>query len=571
MPPDLVLVVVAGFCGGVIARILRQPLVLGYLLAGVVIGPQVGLFSVSDPHNLERLAEIGVTLLLFGLGLELSLKDLAPVRRVALFGTPIQIALTIAVGTGLGGRLGLGWRESVWLGALISLSSTLVVLKALQAQGRIGTLSSRVMLGMLVTQDLAFIPLMIVMPRLTTGEVGVEAIALALVKATLFVALMLLVGVQLIPRLVERVARSGSRELFLLVTIGIALGIGYLTQWFALSPAVGAFVAGLVLSESDYSHQALSDIVPLRDVFSLLFFASVGMLLDPSHLMAHWREVAVIVLAVAVSKGGIFWGITRAFGYRNVVPLASALALFQVGEFSFVLARAGLASGAITPNLYTMVLNTAVITMVLTPLVSGLTTPIYAAISRRRAQEPVQTMNVVERSLENHVIVAGAGRVGLGIAQVLQHLDLPFVLIELDHRRIDLARERGLPIFFGDAAQPAVLEGAGVGRARLLLVTTPVLGTARSMVEHARQVNPSIDVVVRAEGSAAMAALHKMGVAEVVQPELEASLEMTRQALLHLRMPALDIIRLTDRLRLERYALPPERHARRHDAEDSPR
>ncbi|RPJ63822.1 MAG: portal protein, partial [Acidobacteria bacterium] len=292
-----------------------------------------------------------------------------------------------------------------------------------------------------------------------------------------------------------------------------------------------------------------------------LFFASVGMLLEPSHLLTHWREVAVLALGVAAAKGAIFWGITRAFGYRNVVPLASALALFQVGEFSFVLAGAGLASGAITRDLYTLVLNTAIITMVLTPLVSGLTTPIYAAITRRRAREPVQTINVVERSLDDHVIVAGAGRVGTGIAQVLRRLDLPFVLIELDHRRIDAARAEGLPIVFGDAAQPAVLDGAGISRARLLLVTTPDLPTARSMVGHARQVNPGIDVVVRAEGKTAIAALREIGVAEVVQPELEASLEMTRQALLHLRMPALDIVQLTDRLRLENYAPPDQKPA----------
>lgn len=565
MPSDLVLVIVAGFCGGLVARMLRQPLVVGYLLAGVVIGPHVGLFNVTDPRNLERLAEIGVTLLLFGLGLEVSLKDLAPVRRVALFGTPIQILVSIGVGTMLGNWLGLGWLQSIWLGALISLSSTTVVLKALQAQGRIGTLSSRVMLGMMVVQDLAFIPLMIVLPRLSTGDVGLQAILAALGRAGVFLALMLLVGLPLIPRLVERVARLGSRELFLLVTMGIALGVGYLTHWFALSEAVGAFVAGLVLSESDYSHQALSDIIPLRDIFSLLFFASVGMLLDPGHLAAHWPAVVVLVLGVTVAKGGIFWGVTRAFGYRNVVPLAGALAMFQIGEFSFVLARAGLAAGAITLDLYTLVLNTAVITMAMTPLVSGFTTPLYAAVSRRRGSEPVQTMNVRARMLENHVIVAGAGRVGLSIAHVLRQMELPFVLIELDHRRIDQARAAGLPIIFGDASQPAVLEGAAVARARLLLVTTPVFVTSKSVVEHARGMNPSIDVVVRAEGSAAMAALHEMGVAEVVQPELEASLEMTRQALLHLRVPALDIIHLTDRLRSERYAPVYERHPKTYD------
>jgi monovalent cation:H+ antiporter-2, CPA2 family len=472
---------------------------------------------------------------------------------VAMIGTPIQIAATVVLILPFGHWLGFGWIESIWLGALVSLSSTLVVLKALQAQGRVGTLSSRVMIGMLVAQDLAFIPLMVLLPRLGTADGGSAGALLATGKAAALLALLLLGGTRLIPRLVGWVARSGSRELFLLVTIGIALGIGYLAHSFGVSSAVGAFIAGLVLSESDYSHQALSDIIPLRDVFSLLFFASVGMLLDPSHVLGQWRAVALAVVLVSLVKGGVFWGVTRTFGYRHVVPLASALALFQIGEFSFVLARAGLAVGAISVELYSLVLNAAVITMVLTPVVSGLTSPLYARMSRRRGGESVQTINLGEAPLSGHVIVAGAGRVGRGIADVLSRLDLPVVLIELDHRRIDQAHADGRSVVFGDAAQPVVLEAAGIGRARLLLVTIPVLGVTRAVVEHARRLNPDIAIVARAENAEAMDALHAMSVAEVVQPEVEAGLEMTRQALRHLRMPALEILRLTDGLRESQY------------------
>lgn len=554
MATDLFIVIAAGFCGGVLARLLRQPLVLGYLVAGIAVGPHTGGISVADPENLERLAEIGVTLLLFGLGLELSLRDLVPVRGVALIGTPIQIGLTMAVAVPFGTWLGLRWTEAIWLGALVSLSSTLVVLKALESQGRIGTLSSRVMLGMLVAQDLAFIPLMVVLPRLGSGDAGLSGAVVAVLKAAVLLTVLLTVGTQLIPRFVEWVARSGSGELFLLVTMGLALGIGYLTHWFGVSPALGAFVAGLLLSESDYSHQALSSIIPLRDVFSLLFFASVGMLLDPTQVLGQWRVIALTVLVIGMSKGVIFAGVTRAFGYRNVVPLASALGLFGVGEFSFVLARTGHAAGAIHGNLYALVINTAIITMVLTPLVSGLTTPVYAWTRRRSTREPVQTINVTDSTLNDHVVVAGAGRVGCRIADVLQGLKLPFVLIELDHRRIDRAKERGAPTIFGDAAEPAVLEAAGIERARLLLVTVPVLGVSKAVVEHARRLNPTVTVVVRAESPDAMATFHAMGVSEVVLPELEASLEMTRQALVHLRMSALDIVHLTDRLRNEQYA-----------------
>jgi CPA2 family monovalent cation:H+ antiporter-2 len=550
---DLTIIVVAALAGGFVARLLKQPLVLGYLLAGVLVGPHSSLIRISDIHGVELLAEIGVTLLLFGLGLELSLKELGPVRRVALLGTPIQILLSVALGSGLGRALQLDWTSSIWLGALLSLSSTMVVLKTLQAQGRIGTLSSRVMLGMLLVQDIAFVPLVIVLPRLGATDAGLSALASASVKAAVFLALMFFVGTRFIPALVERVARSGSRELFLLVTTAIALGVGYLTQQAGLSSALGAFAAGIVLSESDYSHQALSDIIPLRDVFSLLFFASVGVLLDPSQLFANWRPVLATVCAVTLGKGAIFYAVTRLFGYRNVVPFAAALGLFQVGEFSFVLARVGLVSKSIPPELYALVLNTAIVTMALTPLVSGLTGPIYAHLGRRRRYEPVQTINV-SPSLKGHVIVAGAGRVGSNIATALQHLQLPFVLIELDHRRLDDAKGKGFPIVFGDASQPTVLQAAHVASARLLIVTTPAYVIARSVVERARALNPSVSIVARAEGLDAMTALQALGVAEVVQPELEAGLEMTRQALLHLRVPTFDILQLTDRIRAERYA-----------------
>jgi len=316
---------------------------------------------------------------------------------------------------------------------------------------------------------------------------------------------------------------------------------------------VGAFVAGLLLSESDYSHQALSDIIPLRDVFSVLFFASVGMLLDPAWVADHAGMVAATVAAVGLGKGTIFWGVTRAFGYRNVIPLASALGLFQVGEFSFVLARTGLTAGLVPADLYALVLNTAVITMALTPVVSGLTHPLYSWMSRRRPRDPIQTINLPARPLANHVIVAGAGRVGSQIAEVLHLLDRPFVLVELDHRRFEESRTLGWPVIYGDVAQPTVLEAAHVGTARLLLVTVPSEAVARAAITLAKAANPGLPVVARAEDTSTMMRLRAMGIREVVVPSVEASLEMTRQALVHLDLPLLDVSHLTDRLRGDQY------------------
>ncbi|MGH9163582.1 MAG: cation:proton antiporter [Vicinamibacteraceae bacterium] len=550
---DLTIVLVAALAGGLVAQQLRQPLILGYIVAGVAVGPHTGGLTVSSPHDVELLAEIGVALLLFALGLEFSFKELAPVRRVALVGTPVQIGATIVLGVATARWLGWSWVDGIWLGALVSVSSTMVLLKTLQAQGRMGTLSSRVMLGMLVVQDLAIAPMMIVLPKLAQPEAGLAAVGWATVRAATFLALMVIVGTRLIPWLMARIVRWNSRELFLLATTAIGLGIGYVTYLFGLSYALGAFVAGMVLSESDYSHQALSDIIPLRDLFSMLFFASVGMLLDPALLLAQLPIVLLLVCLVGVGKGVLFSLIVRLFGYRNVIPLAVGLGLFQVGEFAFVLARAGVTSQSISTELYAIVLNVALVTMVLTPFVSGLTTPIYEWIKQRRGAEPVQSINLPRQGLQDHVVIAGAGRVGLSIAEVLARLHLPFVLIELDSRRVALARQGGHPVVYGDAAQPTVLKAARLGTARLLIVTTPSFTVARAVVRHALELNDSVRLVARAEGFEAVHTLRELGVSEVVQPEFEAGLEMTRTALAHLGVSPEDTLSVADTMREERY------------------
>ena len=341
---DLSLVLLAALAGGFLAQRLGQPLMVGYVLAGVLVGPFTGGLTVVNVHDIEQLAELGVALLLFSLGLELSFRELKPVRAVALGGATIQIVLTIALGLALGLALGWEWRPALWFGALISLSSTMVVLKTIQAQGRLGTLSSRVMFGILIVQDLAVVPLMIVLPELSDPAGGLVRVGAAALRAFLLLGVIVLVATRLVPRLMAFVARWNSRELFLLSTMTLAFGVGYVTWSFGLSMALGAFVAGLVINESEYAHQALSDIVPLRDLFGMLFFVSVGMLLDPALVWQQIGALILVVIAIVVGKAAILAGVVRAFGYWNVVPLAVGLTLFQVGEFAFVLARVGLSA-----------------------------------------------------------------------------------------------------------------------------------------------------------------------------------------------------------------------------------
>ena len=551
---DIILLIVTAFSCGLLLQRLGQPLIIGYIAAGIILGPHTGGLTVSNIHEIELLAEIGVALLLFALGLEFSLKDLKPVKKIAILGTPIQIVLTIGLGIVIGHFMGWTWKASLWLGALISLSSTMVILKTLMNQGWLGTLSSKVMIGMLVVQDLAVVPMMIILPQLNNPAVGLPILGFAALKAGAFITGMILLGTKLLPRLMAHIAKLGSRELFLLAITAVGLGVGYLTHMVGLSFAFGAFVAGMVLSESDYGHQALSDIIPLRDLFGLLFFTSVGMLFNPAFLFNHIRQVIILILAVSVGKGLIFAFISRVFKYRNVIPLAVGLGLFQIGEFSFVLARVGLSTDSIGSELYSLILTVAILTMVLTPLVSGQTTRIYALKKRWFRHEKLESSNIPDMGFFNHVVIAGGGRVGFQIAQVLKRLNMQFVIIELDHRRFEQAKVAGMAVVYGDAGQEIVLEAAGIKEAALLILTLPGFVEARSVIVHSKHLNNGLKIIARTSGPDSFELLRNLGVSEVVLPEFEASLEMTRRSLLHLRVPPTEVHRYTDTLRQEIYA-----------------
>jgi len=550
---DLTLVLAAAFVGGFVAHRVGQPLIVGYILAGVVVGPFTGGLTVRHVEGIEQLAELGVALLLFSLGLEVSFRELAPVRTVAVAGASLQIVLTIGFGLALAKAFGWTWQPALWFGALISLSSTMVALKTLQAQGRIGTLSSRVMLGMLVVQDLAVVPLMIVLPELSNPAGGATRVVVATARAFVLLGLTVLVATRVVPRLMTIVARFNSRELFLLATTTVALGVGYAAYSFGLSLALGAFIAGLVINESEYAHQALSDVIPLRDLFGMLFFVSVGMLLDPAILWRQAATLSAVIFAVIAGKATIFAGVVGAFGYRRVVPLAVGLTLFQVGEFAFVLARVGVTGGAIGSDLYALVLNTAVATMALTPVVSSATPWIYERVRGRRSEDRVEPINIPDQGLADHVVIAGGGRVGRTIADTLHGLNLPSVLVELDDRRVQHARRAGLAVIYGDASQAVVLEAAHLARARTLLVTVPGYIDVRAIVQAARRIRSDLSIIARADGPDAVRDLYSLGIEDVTSPEFEAAIEMTREALIHLAIPTDEVQRVTTTMRRERY------------------
>jgi len=550
---DIIIILVSGLIFGFLAHRIKIPPILGYIVAGILIGPYTGGITVSDVKQIEMLAEIGVALLLFSIGLDLSFKEIREVRRIALIGGPIQILLCIAFGFGMGQILGLPWTSSFVLGTIISLSSTMVVIKTLMNQGLTGTLSSRVMIGILIVQDLAAIPMMVLIPKLNNIDQGLTDLGFTLLKGAVFIILILLLGTRIIPFILKIVSRLNSRELFLLTITVIGLGIGYLTHLAGLSFAFGAFVAGMVLNESEFSHKALDDIIPLREIFGLIFFTSIGMLFDPAFVLKNIRIILLLAFVVIAGKGLIFSVISRVFGYTNIIPIAVALSLSQIGEFSFVLARVGLNEGILNNETYSTILATSVITMFLTPFLSMLSSPLYSLKKRFIRSDTRTTFNIPEGGLRNHIIIAGAGRVGSYVAGILFSLRQNSVIIEENYSAFERSREAGYPVIYSDAGNEAALSEAGLRDSKLLIITIPSLSKAQEIILIAERLNPGMNIIVRSGGIDQMKELHKLDIFEIVQPEFEASLEITRQALLHLGMPSSAVQNFLDSARAGNY------------------
>lgn len=548
---DFVLIVLAGLCGALLARALRLPLLVGYVAAGVIVGPHTAGPTVVEVHDIELLAEIGAALLLFSLGLEVSFRDLQPVRRVALLGGPIQILVTGAGAAWAGVALfSMTAAESAWFGAMVSVSSTMVVVKSLNERGVTTTLASRVMIGLLVLQDLAVIPMLIVLPQLGDLQHAAGKLAAAVGLAATFLGAVVWAGTRLLPGIIRRILVWGPRELFLVAVVATGVGIGFATHSVGLSFALGAFVAGLILSESEFSHQALSDLAPLRDIFGLLFFVSVGMLLDPRYVAAHWARLAAAVALIFLGKAVILGGVARAFGYVNMAPWIVALGLSQMGEFSFVLARSGVRGGMISRDTYSLVLTCTVLTMALSPLVSGAALPLGRAWRRfRRPTHPVRVVDPLKVRLSNHVVLGGYGRSGRAAAGILYAAGIPVAVVEQDHALYRDAVEAGLKAVWGDVTGDEVLHAACIDSARVLLLTPPDPGTVELAVARARRRNSSLTVIARAARAHHLPTLHAQGVDTAVLPELEGGVEMVRQALARFERDPSETARAIDEFR----------------------
>ena len=535
---DLVLAVAAALIGGLLAQRLGQPVILGYLVAGVVIGPFTP-GPTAQSESVAVLAEIGVAFLMFALGAEVSLGELRRLGRVAAIGGPLQVLITMALGPLIAPWLGLSFTQGLFLGGLIALSSTVVALKVLMARGELGAVHGRVALGVLIAQDIAVVPMVVVLPALAAGGATLlQDLGLAALKAGGVLAAAYVGGAFAVPWLLEHVATRRSRELFLLAVVALALGTAMLTQVAGLSLAFGAFLAGLAVGETDYRAQVVAEVLPMRDLFASLFFVSVGMLVNPVALVAQAGTIAALATFVLLAKVLVIWAIVRIVGMPGRVALLSGLALAQVGEFSFVLARIGVEAGAIPTSLFDLVLAVALITIVLTPSLLAVGERLAALLARAPAvgrlfAEPVPTgdLDVDEGSLRRHTVICGYGRVARQLGEALDARGSRYVVVEYNPQLVRQLRARGVHVIYGDASNPAVIEHAHLETARLLAVLMPDVDAAQVVTRLARGQHPDLDIVVRARNEADVERLRRAGATDVVQPEFEAGVEVIRHAL----------------------------------------
>ncbi len=527
--------------GGLIAYRLRQSVIVGYLIAGMAIGPFTPGF-IGDREEISGLAEVGVIFLMFALGIEFSLKELAKVKGVAIIGTAIQVLLTMAAGAGLGLLLGWPWNQGLFFGGIIAISSTMVILKTLLDRGEITAPHGRILLSMLIVQDLAVVVLIVLLPRLASGsDAALQDLLLMLVRASAFIAATVFLGARVVPRLMARVERLHSPELFLLTAVLLALGTASVSALLGLSAALGAFMGGLMLTETEFDHRVVAEVVPMRNLFATLFFVSVGMLIDPLFIVRNLPAVIGLSIFIMLTKALITMLAVLPFHLGGKTTVFTSLGMIQIGEFSYVLAHTGREVGAISSTLNSLVLTSSVVTIIFTPAAFWIAPRLSNSLSRAPLVgdffAPHAAMYAREDLLENHAIVVGYGRVGRLVSRGLKRTGMPVLVIESDLHLVRDLRARGVPAVYGDASYMSILEAAHVERARLIVVALPDSGATRVVVLNARRANPTVPILVRLSREEDEEVLLRTGATTVIAPERAGGILLLEESARVLHVP----------------------------------
>ncbi len=538
----------------------KVPVIVGFLFTGIIAGPH-GLALIRSVHEVEMLAEIGVVLLLFTIGVEFSLRNLLQIKKLVLVGGALQVMLTIAAVFGVADLLGFSPREALFWGFLVSLSSTAIVLKILQERAEVDTPHGRAVLGILIFQDIIVVPMMLVTPVLAGRGFGDQgSLLLIAAKGVGLVAAAVVATKWVVPLILYQVAKTRNREVFLLTIVVICLAAAWLTQAVGLSLALGAFLAGLIISESEYNHQALGNILPFRDVFTSLFFVSIGMLLDVRFLVSHFLVVPAAVLGIVVVKAvGASWGILILR-----MPLRTAIltgmALGQVGEFSFILADTGVEHHLLDAAQQQMFLACSIVSMAAAPLFIALSPKIVdfslrLPLPTRLKEGGAPPPGEADSGMRHHLIIVGFGINGRNVAKAAKLAGIPYVILEMNPETVRRQKEKGEPIHYGDAAQEAILDCVGAKAARVAVVAINDPAATRGITDAFKQINPRIHLIVRTRYLEEIGPLRKLGADEVIPEEFETSVEIFSRVLSRYLVPRDEIEKLVGEVRSEGYEM----------------
>lgn len=556
------LVVIFGISVAVVLILnrIKVPSLVGFLIAGVIVGPY-GIGLVKDTHLVEILAEIGVILLLFTIGIEFSLKRLLGMKKAVLGGGGIQVLFTILLSAAFAYVLTDNINQSIFIGFLVALSSTAMILKLLADSGETDSPHGRMMVGILIFQDLCVVPMMLLIPSLSTMGMDITEITVKISKAVLIIAIVLLSARWAIPFLLNQIVKTRIRELFITTIILLIFSIAFITSEFGLSLALGAFLAGIIISESEYSHQALSDILPLKEIFMALFLVSIGMLLNTQYMVEHFFTILMIVFFIFLIKTLTGFLSIVLNGYTFRIAIHTGLGLAQIGEFSFVLALSGKTAGLIGDDFYQLFISSSVVTMFLTPFVLKYAPSVSAWISSKTALKRLERARRYFQAQESstkrhdHVIIIGFGLNGRNLARVLKSAGIPYVVLELNAETVRKMKKKGEPIYYGDGTSIELLHKIGIRKARMLVVAISDPVSTRRIVSVAKKENPDIYVVVRTRYIVEVEDLKKLGADEVIPEEYETSIEIFSRVLNHYNVPRNQIEDYITAIRADNYSI----------------
>jgi CPA2 family monovalent cation:H+ antiporter-2 len=554
----LIVIAVAAVVTLVFSR-LRLPALVGLFVAGVLIGPNA-LGLIESPESVEELADVGVIFLLFTLGLELSFKRMARLARVLLVAGPLQVALTGGIGTGVGFAFGLPASQAVVLGMLVALSSTAVVLKTMSERAEVDTPLGRNVLGILIFQDILVVPMMLVLPLLggKEHEISMSAPVLVAVAAGMVVLVVVLTK-WVVPRVLYEAARSRSADVFLMVVVAICFAVAALSAKLGLSLALGAFLAGLIISGSEYGHHSLGLVMPFRNLLVSFFFISIGMLLDPGFLAGHWWMLLLGAIGLMLVKTITGTIAVQALRYPLRVSLAAGLALSQVGEFSFVLAAVAASNSLLPEHLRQGVLAVAVLTMAVTPILMKQSERAYLLVERAHLPRWLTAGRRIgvteERAHSDHLLIIGYGINGKNLARAAREFGFPYAIVEMNPQTVREEVARNEPMHFGDAANQAVLTQAGAERARAAAIVIGDPVATRGIVAQLRRLNPTLHIIARTRFLSEVQPLYDLGASDVVPEEFETSIEIFHRTARYFDLPEDEVQRLEDTIREDQYVL----------------